>query len=331
MPGVTVAICTRDRPGPLARALESIALQQQRPDEVLVVDNAPAGSGCAALLAQRFPHVRCVREEARGVGRARDRALHEARGEVVAFLDDDAVAHSGWLAGLAGALAGIRGAAACTGRVHALALDLPAQRLFEANGGFDRGPQRIVLPDDARRRLHGLPAPLIGWAVSIGSACSLAVVRDRALEAGGFDAVFGGSAAVPGGEDLDLLWRLLDAGHRLVYEPRARAWHEHRAELDALERQLAGHARGLAAMLTKAVLDARGAQRVPLAVFLGWRLLKPGARCLRALAGRDPLPLSMLLATWRASLAAPGAYLRMRRREQHVAPPPALEDAGGPA
>jgi hypothetical protein len=74
-----------------------------------------------------------------------------------------------------------------TGRVEALTLETEAQRLFEANGGFGRGLERVRLPEDARRPLHGRRAPLIAWAVSVGSGCSLAVRRELALGLGGFD------------------------------------------------------------------------------------------------------------------------------------------------
>src|SRR3989338_8557019 len=109
--------------------------------------------------------------------------------------------------------------AVCTGRVDAFTVSTPAQRLFEANGGFSRGRQRLQLPSDAPRPLHGWPAPLIAWAVSVGSGASFAVGRDAVLAFGGFDEALDCGERLPGGGDLDIFWRALQAGYHLVYEP----------------------------------------------------------------------------------------------------------------
>ncbi|MEP7176632.1 MAG: glycosyltransferase, partial [Gemmatimonadales bacterium] len=68
----------------------------QRPAvaEILVVDNAPPDDATQDLVA-RYPSVRYVREPIQGLDFARNRALASASGEVVAFLDDDAVAEPG--------------------------------------------------------------------------------------------------------------------------------------------------------------------------------------------------------------------------------------------
>jgi GT2 family glycosyltransferase len=201
------------------------------------------------------------------------------------------------------------GVSACTGRVEPLALDTPGQITFEANGGFARGRERIELPRDARqRRLHGLPAPLIAWTISIGSGCSLAVRREAVLQIGGFDEVLDNGEDLPGGGDHDLLWRLLENGWKIVYEPRAQAWHEHRAlESDAIA-QIAGHQRALVAFLVKSLSRARMRRSLPIAAFLAWRLIKPGIRLARRAFGRDALPARALLSVWRECWHGISAY-----------------------
>ena len=309
---LSVAVCTRDRTAQLERALRSLLDQELAPAEILVIDNAPADEATRQMVRQKFPAVRYVREPASGPAFARNRALIEARGAVVAFLDDDAVAHRGWARALTQELEDER-VAACTGRVEALALETEAQRLFEANGGFSRGVERLHLPRDAKRPLHGLPAPLIAWAVSVGSGCSFAVRRVAALETGGFDPALDPGAPSPGGEDLDMLWRLLSVGHAVVYRPDALAWHEHRRELQAVCDQLAGQQRALTAFLAKTAVRTRGVRRIPVLGFLAWRLLKPGARLVRRLVGRDPLPARQLLRMWGSSWRGLFAPLAARR------------------
>lgn len=318
MPSFSVALCTRSRPRELARALASLAEQSSPPDEILVVDNAPAGDGGTWELVRRdFPRARYVRESIPGLDFARNRALEEARGEVVAFLDDDAVASPGWSQALVAAFEDPR-VGACTGRVEPLAVATEGQRIFEANGGFSRGSREIRLPRDAGKALGGRPAPAIAWAVSMGCGASLAVRRSAALAAGGFDEALDMGPRLPGGGDHDMLWRLLGAGWEIVYEPAALAWHEHRREPDAAFDQIVGHQRALVAFLVKHAVAADGREKLPVLAFLAWRLLKPGLRLARRAAGRDPLPAPVLLRMWWSCWRGLVAYRQARRAAERL-------------
>jgi GT2 family glycosyltransferase len=318
---VTAAVCTRDRPEQLARALQSLVSQVPAPEEILVVDNAPAGDAARALVRSRFPTVRYLPEPIPGLDFARNRALREATQEVVAFLDDDAVAAPGWAEALRRAFESDPRVAVCTGRVEPLSLETAAQRLFEANGGFSRGTERIRLPEDAGRPLHGRPAPLIAWAISVGSGCSYAVRREAARALGGFDEALDLGGALPGGGDHDLLWRALQEGRSVVYEPAALAWHEHRRELGAVHDQIVGHQRAVLAFLSKHLVADGGRARGPLLGYLAWRLVKPVVRLVRRGLGRDPLPAPVLLRMWWNCWLGLAIYPRARklaraRREQ---------------
>lgn len=309
MAGVSVsaAICTRDRPEELRRALESLSAQTVPPAEILVIDNAPADDRARRVVREHFPAVRYLREEVPGLDVARNRALAEAAGEVVAFLDDDAVAEPEWTARTAAVFAESAQIAICTGRVDALSLETEGARLFEANGGFARGDRRIHLPADRGR------TPLIAWSIGVGSGCSMAVRRRTVLDLGGFDEALDLGPALPGGGDLDILWRTLDAGYEVVYEPAVRARHEHRRDAGAAVTQIVEHNRSLIAVLTKAAVSARPARRPAVVAFLLWRLVKPGVRLARRAAGRDPLPAAALLRLWWGSLRGLGTYPVARR------------------
>jgi GT2 family glycosyltransferase len=307
----------------LQRALDSLLRQTAPPAEILVVDNSPTGDEVRTLVASRFPSVRYLAEPVPGLDFARNRALAEARHEVLAFLDDDAVADVGWAGALQRVFVAEPRVAVCTGRVEPLGLNTPGERLFEANGGFSRGADRIVLPDHAHRPLHGRSASLIAWAISVGSGCSYAIRRDVALALGGFDEALDLGMPLPGGGDHDLLWRALRAGHAVVYEPRALAWHEHRTEAAAACDQIVGHQRAVVAFLAKhLVADRRG--RPAIAGYTGWRLAKPGVRLVRRALGRDPLPAAVLLRMWWNCWMGLLAYPRARRlarerRERYAA------------
>ena len=315
MVSVTAAICTRNRIPLVRRALASLLAQSQPPAEILVVDNAPEDERLRALVARAFPTVRYVCEPSPGLDFSRNRALRETTSDIVAFLDDDAVADAGWSAALAAAFRSPQ-VGAVTGRVEALALETDAQRLFEANGGFGRGSRRVRLPHDAGQPLHGRRAPLIAWAVSVGSGCSLAVRRDLALRLGGFDEALDLGEVLPGGGDHDILWRVLESGYEVVYEPDALARHEHRREPAAMAAQVSGHQRALVALVVKTLTRARGRRLASIAAFLAWRLVKPGHRLAKRLVGRDPLPVSLLLRMWRDCVRGLWAYPLARREAE---------------
>lgn len=100
MPYLSVAICTYNRDAYIVACLQHLALQQldSRNFEVLVVNNNSTDNTEALVLAFLEQHkqlpFRYMFEEQKGVSFARQRAVNEARGEVVVFLDDDAEADS---------------------------------------------------------------------------------------------------------------------------------------------------------------------------------------------------------------------------------------------
>jgi glucosyl-dolichyl phosphate glucuronosyltransferase len=99
-PLFTVAICTYARPTGLRKAIDSLLAQTlPRHDfEILVVDNAPDPSVLANVRASYSPSgITWIHEPTPGLSRARNLVICAARGEIVAFMDDDAVARPDWL------------------------------------------------------------------------------------------------------------------------------------------------------------------------------------------------------------------------------------------
>jgi len=91
----TVVVCTRNRPLQLTRCLESLLLQTHAPAEILVVDSAPVDT-TNQELAERFG-ARLVVEPLPGLSRARNTGIRNCTRSVIAFLDDDCIAHPDWL------------------------------------------------------------------------------------------------------------------------------------------------------------------------------------------------------------------------------------------
>jgi glycosyltransferase involved in cell wall biosynthesis len=97
---ITIALCTRNNCANLLRTLESLrALRVDCPAEVLVIDNGSADGTWDALRGYSHPTltVRRVIEERRGLCHARNRALAESDGDIIAFTDDDVRVSPNWI------------------------------------------------------------------------------------------------------------------------------------------------------------------------------------------------------------------------------------------
>lgn len=133
---VTVVVCTRDRTNDLAMCLEAL-LQLDYPYlDFLVVDNAPTTNATQQLVAEKFPQVRYVCEPRPGLDWARNRAIVEAKGEIIAYTDDDVIVDAGWVKALVQPFLEDASVMAVTGLVAPYELETSAQIMFEMYGGL---------------------------------------------------------------------------------------------------------------------------------------------------------------------------------------------------
>jgi glycosyltransferase involved in cell wall biosynthesis len=308
-PSLSVVVCTRDRSAALKRCLESLLpLQHRYRFELLVVDNAPPDQSTADLV-KRFPEVRYVLEKYPGLDFARNRGWREASGDIIAYLDDDVVVDSGWLAGLQEAWAENPDAAAFTGLVMPLSLDTRAQVLFEKRNGFRRG-------FDKKRFGQELPGnPLYPCGAGIfGAGCNMVFRRKVLCELGGFDEALDTGASLPGGGDLDIFYRIIRAGHALVYEPSFMVFHEHRASDSSLRRQYYTWGLGFMAFVEKNyrndVAERRRFRRLVI-----WWVGDQILQLKQALCREHVLPFSMVFAEFCGGIVGFfGEYSRSLKR-----------------
>jgi GT2 family glycosyltransferase len=308
-PSLSVAICTRDRVATLSRCLLSIfPLQQKYNFELLVVDNAPPDDSTARLV-KKFSTVRYALEPRPGLDFARNRASKEATGELIAYLDDDVIVDSGWLEGLQEAWAENSDAAAFTGLVMPLRLDTPAQVLFEKRNGFRRGFAKKRFG----RELHGNPLYPCGAGI-FGAGCNMAFRRDVLCAIGGFDEALDTGAPLPGGGDLDMFYRIIRAGHPLVYEPSYMVFHEHRVSESALLRQYFTWGLGFMAFVEKSY-RSDASQRGQFRRLVIWWIGDQISQLIKALRRKHVLPFSMISAEFCGGiLGIFGEYSRSLRR-----------------
>ncbi|MEI7555063.1 glycosyltransferase [Candidatus Chlorohelix sp.] len=250
LPNVTVAICTRGRPESLERALKSLLLLDYPADklEVLVVDNAPPDDATEKVVA-RFPQFSYVVEPRPGLDWARNRAIKEAQGEIIAYTDDDVAVDSLWLKAVVRPFEEPN-VMCVNGLVAPAERDTLAQELFEQYNGFGKGFEKRCYTPEKRRKgaAFALRAGMFGTGANMAFRKSLFEVT------GGFDESLGVGTPTHGGSDLEMYYRTIRNGYTMIYEPEALVWHYHRSDYKALERQLNSWGRGSYAFWTKVFL-----------------------------------------------------------------------------
>jgi GT2 family glycosyltransferase len=248
-----VVVATRDRSASLSRCVDSLLALDYPDYEVVVVDNSPATSATERLIAARYPRaVRYVVERRPGLGAAHNRGLAVAGGEIVAFTDDDVVVDRRWLLELATAFAWAPDIACVTGMISAAELETPAQVWSEARWGLGKGSIPRVFRIADRWRLGALFPFAAG---RFGSGANMSFRTEVLRELGGFDPALGTGTASRGGDDLAAFFAVIAAGYALAYAPGAIVRHWHRRDYASLRRQAYGYGAGLAAYLTKTVVD----------------------------------------------------------------------------
>ncbi len=224
---MTVVIPARDRPAYLDRCLA--ALGQSYP--VIVVDDGSRQAAEIAGLCHRYGATLIRRPASGGPGPARNDGLAQVTTPLVAFLDSDCETGPEWIISLAGHFADPL-VAAVAPRVRPLTGASPAGRYLEARAPIDMGPQEgRVLP---LTRLSYVPT-----AALLVRRAALVADRDQPLAGGAGSAGPSGTgpsgtgpsgagpfdASLRYGEDVNLVWRLAEAGWRVRYDPAASVSH----------------------------------------------------------------------------------------------------------
>lgn len=245
-PLVTVAVCTRDRTAQLDKCLEAISLLDYPHLDVLVIDNAPCSSSTEELVRAKYADFRYIREQTPGLDLARNRAVLEAKGEIIAYTDDDVLVDPLWVKAIGRLFAENPEAKAVTGLVVPAELVTEAQVMFEAYGGFGRGFERKWHRGDGKV----VPWHLLGTG-QFGTGANMAFRKAIFSEIGLFDPALDVGTCTNGGGDLDMFFRVLKHGYTLVYEPAALVRHCHRKSLPELQYQIANNSKGLVGYIVR--------------------------------------------------------------------------------
>lgn len=204
---VTVVIPVRNNASGVRRLVSSL-----RGLRVIVVDDGSA----SPIELEDFAGAHCDVEvlhhiRSRGPAAARNTGLAACSTDFVAFLDSDVAPRRGWLEALLGHFCDPT-VALVGPRIVGLEQSENVIARYEAvHSSLDLGLREAPV----------LPHSTVSYVPSAAVVCRTSAIR----AVGGFD------ETLHSGEDVDLCWRLVEAGARLRYEPIARVAHNHRTDL----------------------------------------------------------------------------------------------------
>jgi O-antigen biosynthesis protein len=227
-PRVSVVVCTYNGGATLEQCLHSLRALDYPDYEVIVVDDGSTDDTRAIL--ERFPLTlpsppggegrvrgfRVIHQPNRGLSVARNVGLRAARGAVVAYTDSDCFADPDWLTHLVYQLQ--RSGAAAVGGPNLTPED---GWLAACVGAAPGQPTHVLESDQEAEHIPG---------------CNMAFRREALEAINGFDPQYRKA-----GDDVDVCWRLQQAGHWITFAPGAFVWHHRRQTPRAYLRQQAGY------------------------------------------------------------------------------------------
>jgi len=248
---VSILVSTCNRSADLARFLECLEQLQTPPGrtwELVIVDNKSRDDSAAVIKAAQERNVYPIQhvfEGRQGKSYGLNSGLALARGRLVAFTDDDVVLPPEWLTVILDFFEQHPDAVCVGGRVTLYnPADLPiCIRLSNEPAAIEAASFSAV------------NIPIMG--------CNMAMRADLLRQVGAFDTDMGPGSRIGVAEDLDYLYRVIQAGHRIHYAPEVHVLHNHgRRSPEHLDRLKRGYLMGRGAFYCKHLLkrDSRVAR-----------------------------------------------------------------------
>lgn len=327
---ITVIVATYRRPDRLAECLAGIREQTRAADEVLVVATSwdDESARCISELADGWPELRSPKSERNGTVTAYNRGLQEARGEIVAFVDDDAVPVPDWLERIERTFAADERIAAVGGK------DIISGEADDGGVGARLGALRGQI---AVGRIQWFGRMISNHHLGSGSPQDVDVLkgvnmsfRRSAVSAFGFDErIWGDGAQVH--SELSICLPLRRQGLRVIYDPGIVVMHHPAPRLAGAKREemSAQAVRNSAHNEALALIDYFGPGRG--LIFATWAMVignseSPGlAVFARDVVKKKPVPLRRLVAAQHGRLAAWRTRSQRRSgavRDRHVSADP---------
>jgi glycosyltransferase involved in cell wall biosynthesis len=305
---ISVVVCTRNRTDLLRHCLEALKKLDHPQFEILVVDNAPDNDD-TRKLAEEFG-VRYTREDKPGLDRARNRGIRESSHEIIAFTDDDARPDRNWLRAIASNFEDEQ-VVAVTGFVAPAELETEAQQLFEwSYGGMGHGFSRRIFDGKIMNNRWKLAAS------GFGVGANMAFRKSWFAQGGYFDTALDVGTPSSGGGDIEMFHRVVAKNGILVYDPNVLVWHQHRAGMEALNKQVFNNGRSFVCYLLTCYRNKTASAGTLVAFFLRDWLLNWHLKNIFFGGGR--VSRRLLLTELKGMLTGASAYFKSRSSAQRI-------------
>jgi O-antigen biosynthesis protein len=237
LPFISVLVCSRNGGATIRDTMEALLKLDYPNFEVIVVNDGSTDN--LQEIVSEYPF-RLIKTPNRGLSSARNTAMINAEGEIVAYIDDDAYPDPQWLKYLAYAYQTSTHAAIGGPNIAPDDDGMVATCIAHAPGG----PVHVLVTDEIAEHIPG---------------CNMSFRRDVLMEVGGFDPIFRAA-----GDDVDICWRIQLTGRSIGFHPSAFVWHHRRNSVKAYWRQQKGYGKA------EALLEAKWPEKYNTIGHLSW-------------------------------------------------------------
>jgi GT2 family glycosyltransferase len=208
LPVSSLIICSRNRPEMLYEAIETIIGGDDVPSELIIIDQSDSlNQRLEAFTTTKNCSIKYHWSHEIGLSRANNKGVALALNDILIFTHDDVNVTSDWYGQLIRSLTKAGPRNVVTGKI--------GLTTEEAPGGFQLTMKLQDFPEVYEGRVgKDVLFPL-----------NMAMFKSALIEVGGFDDRIGPGTDFPAAEDNDLGFRLLEAGYRIIYEPKALLYH----------------------------------------------------------------------------------------------------------
>jgi O-antigen biosynthesis protein len=224
-PKISVVVCAYNAEPTMRECLESLTKLSYPSYEAVIVDDG--SNDHTGAIADEYPQFKTIHQSNCGLSAARNVGMAAATGDIIAYLDSDAVADPDWLTYLAWKFKS-------TDHVGVGGPNLPPPEegwLANCVASAPGSPTHILLDDETAEHIPG---------------CNMAFQKEALAAVGGFDTSY--TAA---GDDVDICWRLQERGHTIGFSPAAIVWHHRRKTIKSYLKQQMGYGKAEAMLLQK--------------------------------------------------------------------------------
>ncbi len=224
LPFISVVVCSYNGSATIRDCMEGLQ-KLNYPDFEIIVVNDGSTDNLADIVGE-YP-VMLINSPNRGLSSARNTGMHNASGEIIAYIDDDAYPDPDWLRYLA--FGYMNSNHACIGGPNIAPADDGPIAVCVANA--PGGPVHVLIDDEIAEHVPG---------------CNMSFKKDALMKIGGFDPVYRSA-----GDDVDVCWRIQESGRTIGFHPSALVWHHRRNSFKAYWNQQKGYGKAEALLEAK--------------------------------------------------------------------------------